>query len=181
MGLEPNEDVGTVILDPNFATGIPWTITSPWQRIANRADYDANRAGFGVVTQTNIATLQGGEHSLTFTMGNANFGGGRGVEVKMNGIGDGIKYNSNGAHTAEIFTPFETSILQFIVIPKVAGDKCWIDTLSIILDGNYVIDQLGIDWPGARKYEFLNVGGGRYNQTCAARNGKTNCLIAFDV
>ena len=181
MGLDPDEDVGTVILDPQYLTGVPWVLTSPWQRIANRADYDGNRVGFGAVSQINITTLLGGLYILTFDMGNANFSGGRGVKVRLNGISDGTVYNTNGTHETEIFTPYDNSILQLTVIPKVAGDTCWIDNWLIRPASNYVRDVLNIVWPGPQKYEFINVDGTRMNQTMASRNGKTNCLIAFDI
>ena len=177
----PDVDPGTEILDPNFDTGTPWNFSDPWTYGPNFAHYFAGAPGPGDCNQANILTNPGSKYSITFTMSNVILAGPAGVIVKFGGETDGVLYQAAATHTAQIVTFEKSSILSFEISAIQGVDQCDIDTILISSAGNYIGDVQQIDWAKKRWVEILDVDGTRYNQTCAGKNGNTNCLIAFDL
>lgn len=179
MGLIPDD---ASVRNGEFNWEPDWNYGAGWSRSPNYAQLITTGAGFEYLSQTGIQTEIGVTYQLTFkiTFQNIaviNFG----LIVDLSGDTDGLKYNNPGTYVATIVSTQENSTLRFHHDWVNAGLIVRIDSIQISSQLNFPANALGFDWPDDRRTELFNFGGGRFNQILASRNGKTNCLMAYDV
>lgn len=181
MGVDPNDDVEIVILDPNFDTGIGWNRAGgAWTFVGGKAHF-LSPGPLGSLWQI-PGFLENFSYQLTFTLSNSNFTAGPNIGIRVT-IGNHIigVFNTDGIHVVLGQPTDATGAIFFTNNNCPIGDSCDLDTIEIVNLANYPEAELEILYREPRWVNVHEAVATDYYSSISCAHDNTSCLISYNI
>ncbi|KKN01731.1 hypothetical protein LCGC14_1124850 [marine sediment metagenome] len=183
MGNDPNADEANVLLNGTFADASSWAFGTNWSFVPNHALYAQTIVEGTSLSQIIGLPVIGNLYGFTFDISNySGSGGGNGITISYGGVVSG-KFSSNGTKTFDMIATAPQENVFFTISGFLNGESLEIDNVGYLVEGNYIIDVLGIETPSPDETLIDNVAaiGADRMQLIHNQNGQTQIGILYDI